>query len=192
MFKCLVQGVTIIPHIMIMPQRAWQEPKTPTISHFPTPDESKSCIALDNVKKMCNEKGYIYNEDPSKLYKTHIYLDQLYSGVPSQYAINAMSIGIPTMVNLSKFYLSHYPMFPATNITAKTLIQSIDNPSNDMENSEDRIIYVNKWFGPEKVSKQWYHLARFILSPDIMFDNYPELDRNDLPKYWAYQGGYEI
>jgi len=190
LFRCLVQSVTMIPHVMVMPQRSWKKPSKYTVSHFPTPDEPRSCIALETIKRICSKRGYVFNENPAEIYKTDFYIDQIYTGIPSQYAINAMSLGIPTMVNLSKFYLSHYPQFPAINISAENIIEKFTNLSERVKRSDITRNYVNKWFNPQRVATQWYNLAKFILSPNVFLDERPELDNNPLPLYWAYQGGY--
>ena len=193
LFRCLVQSMTTIPHLMVMPQKIWRKPVNFTISHFSTPDEPELDKYLKVIKEFCDRDPSVdFNEDASKLHRTNLYIDQLHTGVLSQHAINAMSIGIPTISYVNKFYLSHYPKLPIMNTAPQDIEREVryfvHNPLTVpiIYNQQ----YVNKWFHPKRVSMQWYHLSKFILQPDSFLDTHPELDINDIPAYWAFQGGY--
>ena len=198
LFRCLVQAVTMIPHVVVMPTPPRKLHNKFVISHCLTPDESSECKHITSIKKLCEaDKNLLFNSDSSRLDETDLYIDQIYSGVPSQHAINAMNTGIPTIVNLNKFYLSHYPHFPAilTNGTdlTDTVLKYLSNLDSCMPSPEYISAYVNKHFGPEKVANQWYHLARFILDPALFIDHYSPIGKPvPLPAYWAFQGGYKL
>lgn len=196
LFRCLVQSVTMIPHIMAMPVSTNRNHTTPyTISHFPTPDEPVEDPVFQKVRDLCQQRGLRFNNDPACLGETNIYIDQLFTGVPSQYAINAMASGIPVIANVSKFYLSHYLDFPAIISEPESVCQYIealvDAKGIDTTPAQK---FVMKWFNPERVAQQWYHLARFILDPALYIDKqFRESDPpKPLPAYWALQGGFEL
>jgi len=193
LFRCLVQSLTTIPHLMIAPQKPLSPSRQLMVSHFRTPDESRMSRSLIDVKAFCESSGYVFNEDPTRLSETSIYIGQLFTGMPSQYGIDAIAMGIPTIANISKFYISHYPKFPAIQTTSDVLLKTVQSVcqqrmdpefKNRIENGSN---YVKQFFNPGRVAKQWFHIAKFIKDPHLYLDDlYP------LPAYWALQGGYDM
>jgi hypothetical protein len=200
LFRCLPQPISFIPHTMLESFQAIQKdmPEKPLAVFCSTIDENYS-LADNNLfnKYMdaCVANDFTVSSNLEDIPKAWVYIDRMEVGVPSVYAIKAMAIGIPVIMNRSKFHVSHYPDLPAIQVN------SIDELGNELWDLRDRHLHyrnkaieakeiVIRKFGADMVTKQWINLAEYILSPHHFIDHFQGM--HNIPKYWGFQGGYSF
>jgi hypothetical protein len=200
LFRCLPQPVSFIPHAMLEPEPIIQKnvPEKPLVAFCNTVDEgysSNNVHLFDKYMAMCAANDFAVSNNPEDIPKAWVYIDRMEVGVPSIHAIKAMAMGIPVIMNRSKFHVSHYPDLPIIQV------DSMDELGNALWNIRAcHLHYCNKTieakeivirkFGADTVTEQWLNLAEYILSPHHFIDHFQ--GRHSIPKYWGFQGGYSF
>jgi hypothetical protein len=186
-YKNLVQAITMIPHYAIAEDLKPWAPKMPlSISYLGADQETRK--KLQGTAKLNKIK---INTDPKQMLHTWALVHSLSPAIPDRTALNAMAAGMPVFGNISKFYLSHYPVLPILPINSCSAVdvltaQKIESAgkSESIANGQE---YVKRLFNEKRIGMQWNHLIRFILNPNSKID---EVNQDHLPLYWGLQGGY--